>query len=147
MTVIKVVINHLNQKSLTSYETDLTIFFFFFTHTTQNQIQTLKQPAVERRQDQHKLKYRGIIIFIKRNTAVNTGDLKMLHKKYPNKVDLKFLQNVMCFAFNLMLDWRAMTITVHLAPWTKGHSLSVQCSDFCLHAILFLKLIQTRPVG
>ena len=27
----------------------------------------------------------------------------------------------MCFAFNLMLEWRAMTVTVHLAPWSEGH--------------------------
>ena len=33
------------------------------------------------------MKYRGIIIFIKRNSDVNTGDLKILHKKYQNKVD------------------------------------------------------------
>ena len=31
--------------------------------------------------------YRGNIICIKRNTGVNTGDLEILHKKYPNKVD------------------------------------------------------------
>ena len=33
------------------------------------------------------MKYRGNIICIKRNTDVNTGDLKILHKKHPNKVD------------------------------------------------------------
>ena len=32
-------------------------------------------------------KYRGIIICIKRNTIVDTGDLKILHKECPNKVD------------------------------------------------------------
>ena len=35
----------------------------------------------------------------------------------------------MWFSFNLMLDWRAMTVTVHLAPWSEGHSLSVQRYD------------------
>ena len=44
----------------------------------------------------------------------------------------------MWFAFKLMLDWRDMTVTVHLAPWSEAHSLSVQCYEFCLHAILFL---------
>ena len=35
------------------------------------------------------VKYRGIIIFIKRNSDVNTSDLKLLHKKCPNKVDFR----------------------------------------------------------
>ena len=94
-------------------------------------------------QIQTSVKYRGNIICIKRNTDVNTGDLKILHKKCPKKGwfsrrYLQFLQNFMGFSINLMLNWRAMTVTVHLAPWSKGHSLSVQCYDFCLHAILFL---------
>ena len=49
------------------------------------------------------------------------------------------------FAFNLMHDWRAMNVTVHLAPRYQGHSLSVQCYEFCLHTILFMLVIQTRP--
>ena len=40
--------------------------------------------------------------------------------------------------FNQMLDCRAMTVTIYLAPWYEDHSLSVECYDFCLHAILFL---------
>ena len=32
----------------------------------------------------------------------------------------------MCFAFNFMHDWRAVTKTVHLAPRYQGHSLSVE---------------------
>ena len=83
-------------------------------------------------------KYRCNIICIKKNTDVNTGDLKIPHKKCPNKVGLQFLQNFMWFAFTLMLDWRAMTVTVHLALWSEGHSLWVQCYDFCLQAILLL---------
>ncbi len=38
-------------------------------------------------QNQTLVKYSGIIIFIKRNTDVNTGDLKTRHKKYQNKFD------------------------------------------------------------
>jgi hypothetical protein len=90
------------------------------------------------------------LVFIKRNLDVNTGDLKILHKKCQNMVDFldiifNFSKNGMCFAFNFMYDWRAVTKTVHLAPRYQGHSLSVQCYEFYLHAILFLKLIQTRP--
>ena len=33
------------------------------------------------------MKYGGIINFLKRNSDVNTGDLKILHKKCQNKVD------------------------------------------------------------
>ena len=90
-------------------------------------------------QSQKFVKYRGICN--KRNTYVNTGDLKILHKKCQNKVDLlwrylKFLQKIMCFAFNLMHDWRAMNVTVCLAPRHQGHSLSVQWYEFYLYAIL-----------
>ena len=38
-------------------------------------------------QNQAFVSYSGIIIFIKRNTDVNTGDLKIPHKEYQNKVD------------------------------------------------------------
>ena len=39
------------------------------------------------RQSQTYVKCRGNIICIKRNTDVNTGDLEILHKNFPNKVD------------------------------------------------------------
>jgi hypothetical protein len=102
------------------------------------------------RRSQACVKYRGIIICIKRNTDVNTGNQKILHKKMSKKGwfsrrYLQFLQIFIWFAFNLMLGWRAMTVTVHLATRYKGHSLSVQYYEFYLHAILFLLLIQTRP--
>ena len=73
-------------------------------------------------QSQICVKYRGIIIFIKRNY------LKILQKNYLKKRRyLKFLQNFMRFAFNLMLDWRAMNVTVSLASRYQGPSLSAQC--------------------
>ena len=89
------------------------------------------------------VKYRGIIIFIERNTDVHSGDLKILHQKMSKfgvffRHYLYFLQKFMCFAFNIMHDWRAVTKTVHLAPIYQGHSLAVQCYEFYLHAILFL---------
>ena len=78
----------------------------------------------------------------KRNTDVNTGDQKILHKKCPNMVDFQTLSsislNFLWFAFNLLLDWRAFTDTVHLAPRYQGHSLSVNSYEFYLHAILYL---------
>ena len=51
----------------------------------------------------------------------------------------------MCFAFNLMHDWRAMTVKLLLAPRYQGHSLSVQCYKFFLHAFIFLDLNQKQP--
>ena len=93
-------------------------------------------------QSQTCVKYRGIIILIKRNKIVKTSDLKIFHKKM-SKNGLcsrryhQFLLNLMCFVFNFMHDWRAVTNTVHLAPRYQGHSLSFQCYDFCLHTILF----------
>ena len=121
-------------------------FFLFHWHDPKrkqnHQISTC-WAKIRSTQIQTGVKYRGNIICIKRNTDVNTRDLKILHKKISKKGwfsrrYLHFLQHFMWFAINLMLHWRAMTVTVHLAPWSKGHSLSVQCYDFCLHAILFL---------
>ena len=77
---------------------------------------------------------------------MNKGDLKILHKEV-SKLSrflgrhLKFLQNVMCFEYNnmqIMHAWRAMHVTDYLASRYQGHSLSVQCYEFYLHAILFL---------
>ena len=87
--------------------------------------------------------YRGIIIWINKNSDVNTGYLKILYKKMSKlgwflRRYLQFLKNVMCFAYKFMHDWRAVTKTVHLASSYQGHSLSVQCYEFYLHAILFL---------
>ena len=39
------------------------------------------------RRSQTFVKYRGIIISMKRNPDVKQSDLKLLHKKCPNKVD------------------------------------------------------------
>ena len=62
-------------------------------------------------------------------------------KKHPNKVDFpdiifNFSKKLMCFSFHLMHGWRAMVVMVYLAPIYQGHSVSVQCYEFCLHAIL-----------
>ena len=88
------------------------------------------------------VKYWGIIFLIRKNTIVHISDLKIFHKKMSMKVwfsrrYLQFLQNVMCFAFNFMHDWRAVPKAVHLAPSYQGHSLSVKCYELYLHAILF----------
>ena len=53
-------------------------------------------------------------------------------------VIFNFSKTFMWFAFNLMIGWRAMTVTFHLAKYSEGYSLSIQCYDFCLHATLFL---------
>ena len=68
-----------------------------------------------------------------KNTSQKNVQIRLIFQTL-SSISPKF----MWCAFNLMLDWRAMTVTVHLAPWSKGHSLSVQCYDFYLHAILFL---------
>ena len=81
MTVIKEAKNHFSLKSLTFYETNLTtLFFFFFTCTTKNHIGTTKWPKVEPTQSQTCWSIRDYF-FIKRNTDVNTGDLKILFKE------------------------------------------------------------------
>ena len=147
MTFIKVLKNQIFKKIYLPFKpTWRSSFFLFHWHDPKgkqnHQISTC-WAKIRSTRIQTCVKYRGNIICIKRNTDVNTGDLKILHKKMSKKGwfsrrYLQFLKNFMWFAINLMLDWRAMTVTVHLAPWSKGHSLSVQCYDFCLHAILFL---------
>ena len=147
MTFIKVVKNQIFKKVYLLLKPNwLSCFFLFNSHDPkpkQNHQISISRANIRLTRSQTCVKYRGIIICIKRNTDVNTGDLKIIHKKMSkwgwfSRRYLQFLQNVMWFAFNLMLEWRTMTVTVHLAPWSKGHSLSVQCYDFCLHAILFL---------
>ena len=72
------------------------------------------------RRSQTCVKYRGNIICIKRNTDVNTSDLKILHKNY---VQIRLIfqtlssisPNIHVVCFNLMLDCRAMTVWVYLA--------------------------------
>ena len=147
MPFIKEVKNQIFKKIYLSFETNLTLLFFLFhlhdPKPKQKHQISISRAKIRSTQSQTFVKYRGNIICIKRNTDVNTGDLKILCKNMPKKGwfsrhYLQFLQTFMWFAFNLMLDWRAMTVTVHLAPWSTGHSFSVQCYDFCLHAILFL---------
>ena len=102
------------------------------------------------RRSQTCVKYRGNIICSARNTGVNKSDLKKLHKKTSKKGWFsrryhQFFQKFMSFSFHLMHGWRAMDLMVHLAPRYQGHSLSVQCYEIYLHAILFLLLIHTQP--
>ena len=62
------------------------------------------------RRSQACVKYGGIIICIKKNTGVNTGNQKILHKKCPNKVDFpdvifnfsKF--NMVCLQSNAWME-------------------------------------------
>ena len=83
--VIQVVKNLIFQKSLTSHETNWTLLFLsFYSHEQKpkrnHQIASSRAKTRSRR-SQACVKYRGIIICIKRNTDVNTSDLKILHKK------------------------------------------------------------------
>ena len=83
--------NLIFQKSLTSHETNLTLWFLSFSlpwpKPKQNHQIACSRAKTKSRQSQACEKYRGIIICIKRNTDVNTGNQKILHKKCPNKVD------------------------------------------------------------
>ena len=86
MTVIKVVKNLIFSISLTSHETNLTLLFFCLFHShvpkpkQNHQIASSRAKARSIR-SQACVKYSGIIICIKRNADVNTGNQKKLHKK------------------------------------------------------------------
>ena len=62
---------------------------FFLSHShnpkpKQNHQISSNRPKTRSTRSQACVKYRGNIIFIKRNTDMNTGDLKILHKKMSN---------------------------------------------------------------
>ena len=85
MTVIKVVKIKIFQKSLPSHETNYTLIFFCLFHSHDTKPKPNHQIANSRaktrsRRSQAGVKYRGIVICIKRNTDVNTSDQKILHK-------------------------------------------------------------------
>ena len=91
ITVIKVVDSLIFHKSLTSHGTNLTPLLLSYSLAPpkpkrNHQIASSRAKA-RSRQSQTCVKYRGIIMCIKRNTDVNTSDLKILRKKCSNKVD------------------------------------------------------------
>ena len=91
MTFIKVVKNQIFKKIyLLSKSNWRSCFFLIHSYNPkpkQNHQISISRAKIRSTQSQTCVKYRGSIIFIKRNTDVNTGDLKILHKKCPNKVD------------------------------------------------------------
>ena len=95
---------------------------------------------IRSRQNQTRVKYRGNIICFKRKTDVNTSDLRKITKN----VQIRLIFQTLPFispkidVFFLIHVWRSMDVTVHLAPIYQGHSVSVQCYEFCLHAILLM---------
>ena len=91
MTVIKVVNNQIFKKVYLCLKPTWHSCFFFLTPTTQNQSRTTKFPAVEQRQDQHKVRHEWSIEKISfvliEIQMLTLGDPKIPHKKSPNKVD------------------------------------------------------------
>ena len=125
MTFIKVVKNQIFKQIYLPLKPTWRTCYFLFPWRDPKQKQNHQISAcrakISSTQSQTYVKYRGNIICVRKNTDVNTGDLKILFKKMSKKGwfsrrYLQFLQNFMWFAINLMLDWRAMTVTVHLAP-------------------------------
>ena len=85
MTFIKVVKNQIFKKVHLPLKPTWSSCFFLFhrqdpKQKQNHQISTLRA-NIRSTQSQTCVKYRGNIICIKRNTDVNTGDLKILHKK------------------------------------------------------------------
>ena len=56
------------------------------------------------------VKSRGIIIWIKRNTYVNTSDLKILNKKCPSKVDFQ----------DIIFNFSKLSHSLHSTWWLTG---------------------------
>ena len=71
---------------------DVIVFLLFHSHNPPKKFNHRMASSREKTrstQSQTCMKYRGIIILIKKNSDVNTGDLKILHKKCLNKVDFQ----------------------------------------------------------
>ena len=85
MTVIKVIKNKIFKKVyLPLKPTGRSCFFLFHSHDQkpkQNHQISSSRAKTRSTRSQTCVKYRGNIICIKRNTDVNTGNLKILHKK------------------------------------------------------------------
>ena len=85
MTFIKVAKNKISKKvCLPLKPTCWSCFFLFHSHDPkpmQNHQISISRAKKRSTQSQTCVKYRGNIICVKRNTDVNTGDLKILHKK------------------------------------------------------------------
>ena len=91
MTFIKVVKNQIFKKIYLPFKpTWRSCFFLFHWHDPKwkqnHQISTC-WAKIRSTRIQTCVKYRGNIIFIRRNTGVNKSDMKKLHKKRPKKVD------------------------------------------------------------
>ena len=84
----------------------------------QNQEMARSRAKKRSKQSQTCVKYRGNIIFIRKKIFVNTGNLKILHKKCQNKVD--FSDNL--FNFSKMLFVLLWVLSSH-------NNLSVTHSD------------------
>ena len=107
-------------------------FFLFHWHDPkpkQNNQISISSAKIRSTQSQSCVKYRDNIMCIKRYTDVNTGDLKKFKKKMSKYGWFSrryiFFSKFYVVCLNLMESWRAMTLTVHLAPWSKGQSLSI----------------------
>ena len=104
------------------------------------------------------VKYRGIVIFIKRNSDVKTGDLQKIYKKYQNKVNfvlftflkmLFVLPQKLCMTGDLWprlfiwhQDIRLLIVSAVLWVLSSGNNLSVTHSDtalyvFYVHLVIF----------
>ena len=138
-TVIKLVKNQIFKKVyLPLKPTWRSCFFLFHSHDPKpklnHQISSTRAKTRYTR-SQACVKYKGNIIYIKRNTDVNTGDLKILLKKCPNKVD--FLDII--FNFSKILCGLPSTLFLTGELWSLRfiwyHDLRVthcQSSDMSL---------------
>ena len=110
--VIKLVKNQIFKKVyLLLKPTWRSCFFLFLSHDPkpkQNHQISSSRAKTRSTQSQVCVKYRGNIICIKRNTDVNTGDLRILHKKCLNKVDFPDV------IFNISKIWCGLTSTLFL---------------------------------
>ena len=101
MTVIKVVKNQKFKKGyLPVKPTWSSSFFLLFTRTTKNKSRTTKYPAVEQRQEQHKVRHVwsiGVLSFLFREIWMSTPVIgKYFIKKCQNKVYFLFSPKVFC---------------------------------------------------
>ena len=102
----------------------------------QNHQITSSRAKTRSRRSQTCVKYRGVIICIKRNTDVNTSDLKKLKKKNV-KISLFFhTLSSIYLNFNLVLGVNNTILSTAHCNWTlHSENCSLNCTRPCLNEL------------
>ena len=120
---------------------DAIVFLLFHSHNPPKK-NTTKWPVVEQRQDQHEVRHvwsMGVLLFLLREIQMST-------QKTWKYFTTKNVKRRLIFQTLSLISPKWFVFCLQFYVWLEscdqdgsfGHSLSVQCYEFYLHAILFL---------